>query len=205
MTHDEGIQRVLAMGSKSRANGKGFSAHLKFYEVLAGNGRNRESPDVVFFRNDGVTDLIEVKVDRTDFLRDKKKLFRREPERGMGKYRYYACPEHLINAEDLPEGWGLIWIPPSGAAYFKVKSAEFEVNYLAERDLLFSLLRRCSNYAPIERLVEYDKLVNRHVNAQMKAGAVKGTEEDKQREKLIATVRYAFWDKLKTMFKSTRR
>lgn len=166
---------------------------------MAGNGRNRESPDVIFFRNDGVTDLIEVKVDRTDFLRDKKKLFRDTPNLGMGTYRYYACPEHLIAATDLPEGWGLIWIPEKGAPYFKIKSAKFEANYLAERDLLFSLLRRCGNYVPVDRLVEYDKIVTRHENAQMKRGS------SHKETNLIGRVRTAFWQKIERSFKSYRR
>lgn len=193
------------MGKASRANGKGFSAHLTFYEVHAGNGRNRESPDVIFFRNDGVTDLIEVKVDRTDFLRDKKKLFRKQPELGMGTYRYYACPEHLINAPDLPEGWGLIWIPEKGKPYFKIKSAQFEANYLAERNLLFSLLKRCDDYVPMEHLVDYNRLVNRHVAAQMKAFSIHGTEEQRVAANNLEKVRWAFWDKLQKRFKGTRR
>lgn len=199
MTHDEAIARILPMGKYSRANGKGFTAHLSFYEVCAGNGRNRESPDVIFFRNDGVTDLVEVKVSRTDFLRDKKKLFRAEPEMGMGRYRYYACPEHLIEAGDLPDNWGLIWIPEKGKPYFKVKSAKFEVNYRRERDLLFSLMKRCNDHLPIERCVEYVKIVNREIDASLKHGA------DDPIAIRVRDVRKAFWDKMQGLIRYSKR
>lgn len=205
MTHDEGIRRILPMGKSSRANGKGFSAHLTFYEVCAGNGRNRESPDVIFFRNDGVTDLIEVKVDRTDFLRDKKKLFRQQPELGMGMYRYMACPEHLINSGDLPPKWGLIWIPEKGKPYIKIKSKEFEPNYRAERDLLFSLMRRTNDFLPIERCVEYDKIVKRYTNAQMKAYSIRPDEKAREQLPLLEKTRKAFWDKMQGLIRYHRR
>ena len=43
-------------------------------------------------------------------LSDKKKIFRREPEFGMGCYRLYLCPPEIIKEENLPDGWGLLWI-----------------------------------------------------------------------------------------------
>lgn len=196
MTHDQAIAKIMPMGKMSRANGKGFTSHLSFYEVGAGIGKPREFPDVIFFRNDGVTDLIEVKVERTDFLRDKKKAFRKDPDLGMGTYRYYACPEHLIEANDLPDNWGLIWIPEKGKPYFKVKSAKFKANYEAERNLLFSLMRRCNNHFPLERCVEYDKIVTKQNNAVMKSdwGALARIKE----------VRLAFWEKMQKLIKYSR-
>lgn len=74
-----------------------------------------EIADVLGFkRNDSY--MIEVKVSRADFLRDKKKFFRAVEEQGVGSYRYYACPRRLIGALDAPDGWGLIYIWPDGHA-----------------------------------------------------------------------------------------
>jgi hypothetical protein len=68
-----------------------------------------ERPDALLFNSSG-TFLVETKVTRQDFLNDRKKTFRAEPSQGVGKYRYYACPEGLIKPEELPERWGLIYV-----------------------------------------------------------------------------------------------
>lgn len=70
-----------------------------------------ERPDALLF-NSGGTFLVETKITRQDFLNDKKKPFRADPEQDVGKYRYYACPEGLISPEELPEKWGLIYVRP---------------------------------------------------------------------------------------------
>lgn len=49
-----------------------------------------EHPDALGFRN-GASCLIEVKCSRSDFLADRKKVFRAEPEKGMGDWRFYLC------------------------------------------------------------------------------------------------------------------
>lgn len=54
--------------------------------------------------------VVESKVSRADFLADAKKSFRKNPEEGVGNYRYYACPEGLIKPEELPPKWGLIYV-----------------------------------------------------------------------------------------------
>lgn len=59
--------------------------------------------------------LVESKVSRSDFLRDKHKPHRRqEPGVGLGDFRYYICPEGLINIDDLPDRWGLLWVNKRG-------------------------------------------------------------------------------------------
>ncbi len=68
-----------------------------------------ERVDAILFRS-GASFLIETKISRSDFKADFKKDFRKEG--GVGKYRYYACPEGLIRPEELPEKWGLIYVRP---------------------------------------------------------------------------------------------
>ena len=72
---------------------------------------NGEQPDVIAWR-DGVSILIECKVSRADFLKDKKKRFRQESSKGMGNWRFYFCPPGIIEVDDLPYGWGLLWANP---------------------------------------------------------------------------------------------
>jgi hypothetical protein len=110
-----------------------------------------ETPDAIGFKS-GISILIECKMSRQDFLMDKKKPFRREPERGMGTYRYYLCPEGLIKEDDLPPKWGLLCVNDKG----KVKKVIGPVkhnkhifvnirNMKAEQLLLVSALRRYQN------------------------------------------------------------
>jgi len=70
--------------------------------------RNSETPDVIGWISGAASTLIECKVSRADFLADKKKLFRRYEERGMGDKRYIAAPKGLLRAEEMPDGWGLL-------------------------------------------------------------------------------------------------
>lgn len=73
---------------------------------------NKESPDAIGFRPGGCSILVEVKITRADFLTDKKKPHRIDPTTGMGAYRLYVCPENVINVEDLPPKWGLLYFTP---------------------------------------------------------------------------------------------
>lgn len=67
---------------------------------------SREQPDAIGFRSSGSA-IIEVKVSRADFRADLAK-----PERhsgGLGLYRFYLCPEGMIEPEELPDRWGLLY------------------------------------------------------------------------------------------------
>lgn len=81
---------------------------------------NGENPDVFGVRHGYTHDikvgtiLLEAKTSRADFLGDKRKPHRVNPETGVGKWRYYICPEGLIKPEELPPKWGLIYALPSG-------------------------------------------------------------------------------------------
>lgn len=80
------------------------------FKELHTHATNGEHPDVIGFAGWGHSVLIEVKTSRSDFLCDKNKSFRKSPELGMGKHRYYICPKGLIKKEELPTGWGLIYV-----------------------------------------------------------------------------------------------
>lgn len=51
--------------------------------------------------------LVECKVSRADFRRDRDKPHMRLPDGGMGRQRWYLTPPGLIGVDDLPDGWGL--------------------------------------------------------------------------------------------------
>lgn len=76
----------------------------------------KENPDAIGWRyswggaaNEGSV-LVECKTSRADFKKDFSKAFRIEPELGIGNWRYYMCPTDIINVEEIPENWGLIYV-----------------------------------------------------------------------------------------------
>lgn len=131
---------------------------------------NGELADVIGFKQSRMTStLIECKVSRGDFLADKNKSFRIDPTKGMGDYRYYCCPKGMIGKDELPKGWGLLYIYPSGQVREVKESSwppepdadlstdwlrggKFPKNKDAELHLLFYYARRAV-YAGVHKAV----------------------------------------------------
>ncbi len=65
-----------------------------------------QHPDAIGWNSRGKSCLIEVKVSRSDYKRDDKKLHVKYPV--VGQTRYYLVPKGLIKVEELREGWGLL-------------------------------------------------------------------------------------------------
>ena len=86
--------------------------------------------------------MIEVKVSRTDFLKDAQKSFRINPSTGVGNLRYYLCPVDLINANEIPENWGLLYVTPNNKIEIIQKATQQKPNLTAERTILLSLINR---------------------------------------------------------------
>ncbi|PVZ84189.1 hypothetical protein C9426_24085 [Serratia sp. S1B] len=140
--HDE-----LCIRAERFLRSNGFS--VAFHDRLRAWSNEGELPDALGFRN-GVSCLIEVKCSRSDFLADKKKKFRVEPSIGMGDWRFLMCEPGIIAIEDLPDGWGLLYVEgrkvikiygwPSNGLWLTNKP--FSSNKQAECDYLYSALRR---------------------------------------------------------------
>jgi len=104
-----------------------------------------EIPDAIGWK-DAEAILVECKTSRADFAADQKKWFRREPACGMGRYRYYLCPKGMLQPEEMPEGWGLLWVHPKQTRRIK-ESAEFVDDRYGygrngELRMLLSVIRR---------------------------------------------------------------
>lgn len=69
---------------------------------------NGEYADAIGWTSGGWSTLIECKASRSDFLRDSKKYFRRNPEMGIGMRRFYLTAPDVINEDDDLCGWGHI-------------------------------------------------------------------------------------------------
>jgi hypothetical protein len=141
--HTELVDMAYEWVLKSTSCGCAF----KELNSLACNG---EYPDVIGFGSGGHSVLVECKVSRNDFVKDKCKSFRMSPNLGMGTQRYYLCPRNVIQIEDLPKGWGLIWAVKSKPKViyspYKGNIGErhegFNKNMKAEHGLMYSVLRR---------------------------------------------------------------
>lgn len=99
MNHEElvNIAKKWLVGSAGAAFAVG--------EVVSFNG---EIPDAIGFKSE-CSILVECKTSRSDFLADRKKPFRVNPEKGMGDHRFFLCPPNIITPEDELNGWGLLW------------------------------------------------------------------------------------------------
>ena len=111
---------------------------------------NIEQPDAIGWRS-GISILIECKASRSDFLADQKKIFRKNPGRGMGDWRFYMAPKGIIQVSDLPLWWGLLEVTektikkthgvPKGNCYW-APGKFIDVNKRAETIMMLSALRR---------------------------------------------------------------
>ncbi len=114
-----------------------------------------ENPDVLGFGSNQHSVLIEVKVSRCDFLADRKKPFRQNPNIGIGTQRFYCCPTDLIKQNELPIGWGLIYVNDNLKTIIVFKPYKGNIgercdgfkekNKSAENSIMYSVLRRLQN------------------------------------------------------------
>ncbi|PWI34873.1 adenylosuccinate synthase [Vibrio albus] len=113
-THADLCKKAVGWLKRSYSAG-GCGCPNAFSEVQSGSNGG-EIVDAIGIKTAEGTEtiVVEVKVSRSDFLADRKKPFRVEPEKGMGNYRYYMCPEGLISVDDLPPKWGLLHVGSRG-------------------------------------------------------------------------------------------
>ena len=138
------------------------------FKELVTTACNGECPDVIGFGSWGHSVLVECKASRSDFHADKKKIFRQIPSMGMGTQRFYCCPTGLLKKEDLPDGWGLIYVNEKLKATcvhspYKGNISErhngFEKNIKAEHGLMYSALRRLHLRGRIDEIYDYPEKV----------------------------------------------
>jgi len=136
MTH-----RQLCFKAASYLRNKGIQHFHRCQYVVCELERIGESPDAFGFGG-STTQLIEVKITRSDFLSDKNKYWRIHAWAGLGRFRSYLCPEGIIKESDLPDKWGLLYIDEKGKIT-RIKDPEFqECDHMAELQLIVSILRR---------------------------------------------------------------
>lgn len=111
MTHAE-LNAIAVRWLLRAKSAKGPGCQVAFQEISDTSGSERCDAWGYSWSWQPCSVLVEVKVSRSDFFADRKKPHRKEG--GVGVYRYYMCPEGLININDLPPRWGLLWVNKRG-------------------------------------------------------------------------------------------
>jgi len=139
MTHSEIIKIVAKWLKRHKQNIVIYNYPLVLSEFVALT-HTGETPDVIGW-NYFSSIVIEVKTSRQDFLRDKKKRFR-VLGMGMGDFKYYCCPDGIIKVDDLPNGWGLLYVTDKGKIEIIQRVDKSNADLHAERSMLLSVIRR---------------------------------------------------------------
>ena len=119
-------KRLVEIGAKFLKSKMGCRFVLK--EFVA--AYCRENPDVIGWTGSR-SFVVECKTSRQDFKNDSKKIFRNPKYKhlAMGNFIYYMCPVGLIKPNELPKGFGLIYVFDNDKykvidGYFKEKYTE---------------------------------------------------------------------------------
>lgn len=135
MTHDELIARSMRWLRNTRK-------HVVVLCEIGSDGQ--ELPDVIGWRHHGACTVIECKVTRADFNRDRNKSFRMRG--GMGNTRFYATPPGLLLLHEVPPSWGLIEVGPKLTRVVRESwRFELERNTRGETACLISAVQRVTD------------------------------------------------------------
>jgi hypothetical protein len=104
------------------------------------SSRSAENPDVFGVGPDGLTYLIECKVNRSDFLADRAKPHR-AADLHLGSYRWFCAPSGIIQTHELPTGWGLLQIVNAKLVQRIEPTRMDDVDREAELSIMVSVLR----------------------------------------------------------------
>jgi hypothetical protein len=122
-----------------------------------------EMPDAIGWKRACHSVLVECKVTRADFLADRAKPFRLEPEQGVGSERFYLTPEGLICREELSAGWGLLEMRSRRVemVHPSAKNLRTAAGFHYEMNLLLASLRRVEVRIEPQSITDFLKWKNR--------------------------------------------
>jgi len=122
-----------------------------------------EMPDAIGWKKACHSVLVECKLSRPDFLADREKPFRQNPETGVGCERYYLAPRGLIRVEELRPGWGLLEVCGREIEKAKpsAKNLRTPIGFGYEMNLLLASLRRVEVRIEPQSITDFLKWKNR--------------------------------------------
>ena len=122
-----------------------------------------EMPDAIGWKRACHSVLVECKISRADFLADRNKPFRLNPQTGVGSERFYLVPKGLVRVEELPPGWGLLEYRNREIEMIKAskKNLRTDEGIRCEMNLLLASLRRVEIRIEPQTVTEFLKWKNR--------------------------------------------
>ena len=101
-----------------------------------------EIADAIGWGWNGQSTMIEVKMSHSDFVADAAKPHR--AAYGLGSLRYFMCARGVIQPDEIPEGWGLLYATAHRVNVIREATARppDERRERLEKRLLIDLLRR---------------------------------------------------------------
>jgi hypothetical protein len=124
-----------------------------------------EMPDAIGWKKACHSVLVECKATRGDFLADRAKPCRQQPENGVGCERYYLAPQGLLQIDELPSGWGLLEVNSRRIETLKrsAKNLRSPLGFQHEMNLLLASLRRVEVRIEPQSITDFLKWKNRMV------------------------------------------
>jgi hypothetical protein len=122
-----------------------------------------EMPDAIGWKRACHSVLVECKVTRADFLSDRSKPFRHNPEKALGCERFYLTPAGLVRLEELPKGWGLLEFRRRKVEIIRLsaKNMRASTGFRYEMNLLLASLRRVEVRIEPQTITDFLKWKNR--------------------------------------------
>jgi hypothetical protein len=124
-----------------------------------------EVPDVIGWKGRCRSVLVECKISRADFLADRGKPWRLDPQGALGCERFYMASAGLIAAAELPSGWGLLEVRGRKVdvilACNQRRSLRTPEGLLNEMNLLLASLRRVEIRIEPQTITDFLKWENR--------------------------------------------
>jgi len=122
-----------------------------------------EMPDAIGWKRANHSVLVECKVTRADFLADRSKPFRLQPEKGVGSERFYLTPPGLVKSAELPAGWGLLELRRGRieTVQASAKNLRTATGLRYEMNLLLASLRRVEVRIEPQSITDFLKWKNR--------------------------------------------
>lgn len=123
-----------------------------------------EMPDAIGWKGKCRSVVVECKVSRGDFLADRSKPWRSNPEIALGCERFYLSPRGIVRSEDLPKGWGLLEYYDRRVTMLVKpcrQSQRSPEGLMNEMNLLLASLRRVEVRIEPQTITEFLKWKNR--------------------------------------------
>jgi hypothetical protein len=123
-----------------------------------------EVPDAIGWKGKNRSVVVECKSSRADFLADRNKPWRVDPETALGSERLYMAPVGVIRPEEIPQHWGLLECA-GRRTVLRVKPSRKDlrspVGLMNEMNLILASLRRVEIRIEPQTITDFLKWKNR--------------------------------------------